>query len=279
MTTVSGSGTNGGSRGTSGAALLTRLIAVIVPAGVVVQVSVNAMSRIADRAALGRPISPAVAWGTELTSGAAILLLLPAIWFAVGRLQPARLGWPLTIAAHVLSSTAFSVIHIGLMTAMRLALWGANYAPGPPLATLVYEYRKDGWTYALIALVFALARWMTSSALQGETVTAEAPRILLVQDGNRRHHVPVDAIDHIEAAGNYVELAADGRRLLHRATLSSIEADLGEAFVRIHRSRLVNRAAIRSIETNPSGDFEVKTVTGAVLKGSRRFRDALPRGG
>lgn len=276
--TVSGLGMSGGSGGPSGAALLLRLIAIIVPVGVVVQVSVNAMSRIADSAALGRPISPAVAWGTELTSGAAILLLLPAIWFAVGRLQPARLGWPLTIAVHVLASVAFSLIHVGLMTAMRLALWGVDYAWDPTLATLVYEYRKDCWTYALIALFFALARWMTSSALKGETVTAEAPRILLVQDGNRRHHVPVDAIDHIEAAGNYVELAADGRRLLHRATLSSIEAELGETFVRIHRSRLVNRAAIRSIETNASGDFEVETATGAVLKGSRRFRDALPHG-
>lgn len=57
-----------------------------------------------------------------------------------------------------------------------------------------------------------------------------------------------------------------------------IEAELGELFVRIHRSRLVNRAAICSIDTNPSGDFEVETAAGAVLKGSRRFRDALPNG-
>lgn len=258
-------------------ALLPRLIAVIVPVGVVLQVSVNAWSRIADSAALGRPISPAIAWGTELTSGAAILLLLPAIWFVVGRLHPARLGWPLTIAWHVLASVAFSIIHVGLMTAMRIALWGADYAMGPTVEVLVYEYRKDGWTYALIALFFALTRWITSSALPGQEATVDAPRILLVQDGTRRHHVPIDTIDHIEAAGNYVEVSADGRRLLHRATLSSIEEELGELFVRIHRSRLVNRAAIRSIKTNPSGDFEVETAVGAVLKGSRRFRDALPQ--
>lgn len=258
-------------------ALLPRLIAVIVPAGVVLQVSVNALTRIADSAALGRPMPPAVAWGTELTSGAAILILLPAIWFLVGRLQPGKIGWPLTIAGHILASIAFSIIHVGLMTAMRLALWGTEYAAGSPLAVLGYEYRKDGWTYALIALFFALTRWITGSLLRGEAVTADAPRTLVLQDGTRSHYVPINAIDHIEAAGNYVELAADGRRLLHRATLASIEADLGADFVRIHRSRLVNRAAIRSIVATPSGDFEVKTSAGAVLKGSRRFRDALPK--
>lgn len=268
-------GTKGGQRGTSGNAFLPRLIVAVVAVGIVAQVSINALSRIADTAALGRPMSPAVAWGTELSSGAAIMMLLPGIWWAVGRLHPHRIGWLRAIAGHVAASLIFSILHVGLMSLMRYALWGGDYAPGPLLETLLYEYRKDSWSYALIALFLALAQGIASNPARETTTVPDAMRMLLIQDGTRRHHVPVDAIDHVEAAGNYVELAAEGRRLLHRATLAAVEAELGDRFVRIHRSRIVNRTAIRRIETNQSGDFVIDTAAGATLKGSRRYRDAL----
>lgn len=76
----------------------------------------------------------------------------------------------------------------------------------------------------------------------------------------------------VEAAGNYVEIAWRDRRLLHRATLSAVEATLAPAFVRIHRGRLVRRAAIRTLETERSGDFTVTLASGATLRGSRRYR-------
>lgn len=101
------------------------------------------------------------------------------------------------------------------------------------------------------------------------------PRFLAVSDGSVTHRVPVDEIEHVAAAGNYVELAANGRVLLHRATLASIESELGPGFVRIHRSRLVRQNAIRRVETNQAGDFEAVLASGARLKGSRRYRAAV----
>jgi DNA-binding LytR/AlgR family response regulator len=62
---------------------------------------------------------------------------------------------------------------------------------------------------------------------------------------------------------------------LHRATLAAVEAELGAGFVRVHRSRLVRRAAIRRIETDRSGDFTMTLASGAVARGSRRFRATL----
>lgn len=270
-------GTKGGPHRTRGRAFLPWLIMTGAAIGVVSQVSVNAVSRIADTAALGHSISPAVVWATELSSGAAIVMLLPAIWWAVERLHPQRLGWPVVIVGHVSASLIFSMLHVGIMSAIRYAIWGGDYTPGTGLETLLYEYRKDCWSYTLIALVLALARWVAFNSMHSTATSPAPPRTLLVQEGTRRHHVPVDAIDHIEAAGNYVELASDGQRLLHRATLAAIEAELGDRFVRIHRSRIVNRAAIRRIETNQSGDFTVETTAGATLKGSRRYREALQK--
>ena len=50
---------------------------------------------------------------------------------------------------------------------------------------------------------------------------------------------------------------------------------LGPGFARIHRGRLVRRAAVRSIETDKSGDFAVTLASGAVVRGSRRYRSEL----
>src|SRR3546814_4351013 len=87
-------------------------------------------------------------------------------------------------------------------------------------------------------------------------------------DGSVTHHLPIDEIEHVAAAGNYVEIAWRGERLLHRATLNAVEAELGPAFARIHRSRLVRRAAVRRVVNHKSGDFEVEMESGAMPIGS-----------
>ncbi len=46
-------------------------------------------------------------------------------------------------------------------------------------------------------------------------------------------------------------------------------------FVRIHRSRLVRRAAVASITATPAGDSEVALASGVTVDGSRRFRGGL----
>jgi DNA-binding LytR/AlgR family response regulator len=58
--------------------------------------------------------------------------------------------------------------------------------------------------------------------------------------------------------------------------LADWEARLAaRGFVRVHRSRLVNRARIASIKPTPSGDVEITLDEGRVLAGSRRYRAAL----
>ncbi|MBA4040737.1 MAG: hypothetical protein C0456_18665, partial [Hyphomonas sp.] len=50
---------------------------------------------------------------------------------------------------------------------------------------------------------------------------------------------------------------------------------LPHGFVRVHRSYLVRRAAIATTETRQSGDFDITLRSGAVISGSRRFRQNL----
>jgi DNA-binding LytR/AlgR family response regulator len=121
--------------------------------------------------------------------------------------------------------------------------------------------------------VAAIAQWAIARAA---TPAAGERRVIEISDGAVRHNVPLDEIESVAAAGNYVEIDWRGRSLLHRATLAGVENDLaGQGFVRIHRSRLVRRAAIRRVETRQSGDFEVELDSGVRLKGSRRYRAGL----
>lgn len=72
---------------------------------------------------------------------------------------------------------------------------------------------------------------------------------VLIRDGARVHVVVADSIDHIEAQDDYVQISADGKRYLKHGSLSELDAQLDPArFVRIHRSWIVNIAAIARIE-------------------------------
>jgi DNA-binding LytR/AlgR family response regulator len=102
-------------------------------------------------------------------------------------------------------------------------------------------------------------------------------RIEVRSDGRTLYLTPTEIL-YAEAAGNYIELhlTTSLKPLLLRGTLSGYEKRLGAyGFVRIHRSRLLNRAHMRSFVATPSGDLRITLADGRELAGSRRFRDQL----
>ena len=79
----------------------------------------------------------------------------------------------------------------------------------------------------------------------------------------------------MSAAGNYVEIEWRARILTPAVDAGSRRGGIGRRFVRIHRGHLVRRKAVRRIEMDKSGDFTVTLVSGATVRGSRRYRDRL----
>jgi len=79
----------------------------------------------------------------------------------------------------------------------------------------------------------------------------------------------------LTSAGNYVEFVLPDAQHLIRGRLGGEEARLKPfGFVRIHRTKLVNRMRVVPIETRANGDFVAKMDTGDAIAGSRRSREA-----
>jgi two-component system LytT family response regulator len=88
--------------------------------------------------------------------------------------------------------------------------------------------------------------------------------------------VPVDRILWIEAANKYVVVHTTDRKHILRQTIQNLEDSLDpKQFVRIHRSTLVRKAAVRGLHPLFHGDYLVKLTNGVELTLSRSFRGSF----
>jgi hypothetical protein len=220
-----------------------------------------------------------VVWAT--TSAIVVIGLAPFIGCAMRRWPPRPNNLPAFALIHFGLTIPFALAHILLIFLMREgAYWavGARYGffDDGIAITLLYEWRKDVLVYAAIAATYWVFQSI-SERLQAASAPPADDRIE-VRDGGTAVFLSPGEITHVEAAGNYVEFHTAAKAHLVRGTLSAWEARLtARGFVRVHRSRLVNRARIAEIKPTPSGDVEIKLDDGRMLAGSRRYRDALSR--
>jgi hypothetical protein len=253
------------------------LFLVIVAAVSLVIALVDTLSVVHDRAKSGRAVAfwEPLVW--ETSSVMVLAALAPLIMALTRRVRPLEAPWLRVIAAHLLAALAFSIVHVTAMGALRWGIYaavGSHYAALSPLGDFPYEFRKDVLVYAAIVAIYAA--WLRLLPMSTASPGRKGPEAIEVRDGARRHFVPLAEVAFIEAAGNYVELHRGQTPILHRAPLAEMERQLqGQGFVRIHRSRLVQRAQISQVESKPSGDYVVRLADGRELAGSRRYRRPL----
>lgn len=83
-------------------------------------------------------------------------------------------------------------------------------------------------------------------------------------------------IDYLESSGNYVLLHLAHGRLMHRATMQQLEDELPKLqFLRIHRSYLVNRFAIRKASYQSNNEYLLTMKNGTQLRSGRNYRGAI----
>lgn len=271
MTTGDDLGTSGWARFVRGPWLAVLIVGVAVA-------FVNATSGIMEGAG-DHWIEPVI-W--EGTSAIAIIGLAPFIGFAMRRWPPRTDNLPAFALIHLGLTIPFALAHVAFIFVVREATYwaaGARYGffDGGVAITLLYEWRKDVLTYAAIGATYWMFDYIAARR-QAAAAPASGDQRIEIRDGGGAVFLAPGEITHVEAAGNYVEFHTPTRTHLVRGTLASWEAQLtARGFTRVHRSRLVNRTRISAIKPTPSGDIEITLDTGAVLSGSRRYRDALER--
>jgi hypothetical protein len=251
---------------------------------------INATSGIMEAQTGGPQTDPRAIWLYEISSVLMVVLLSPGIGWMVWKVPPPEemtvAAWLRFVGFHLAAACVFSLLHIAGMVAIRTAgyaLAGSVYHfdyQGDFLLPSIYEWRKDVLTYAANAVCYWvwgvwLAQQAAQALLAAPRPTAAEPRIE-IRDGARVTLVDPAQIAWIEAAGNYVEIHAGGASHLARGTLAAFEQKLaGRGFVRVHRSRLVNRKRVTAFRPTPSGDLEITMDDGRTIAGSRRYRSGM----
>jgi len=88
--------------------------------------------------------------------------------------------------------------------------------------------------------------------------------------------VDVDAVEWIEADGNYVNIFAEGKKHLLREKMSTLEEQLDPSrFARIHRSTIIRTDRIKTLKPLFNGDYQLTMVNGKEFTLSRTYRERV----
>ncbi len=221
----------------------------------------------------------------EFSSALVSLLLLAVLIRAASRWPLHADTWRQRLAPYLLGAVAWWLLHVSAMVLLRKAVHavlGSHYTFGDWPAQWFYEFFKDIQTYALlVSAVHALA-WF-GRRRQGEATLLAAPDEgppvepvdrpdhFLVRKLGKEFLVATADVEYAQAAGNYVNLRVRGHDYPLRITMAVLEARLDPVlFLRSHRSWLVNRGQLRSIEPLDGGEALLHMADGAKVPCSRR---------
>ena len=160
---------------------------------------------------------------------------------------------------------------VAIEAAKRAAAWPQAVATlaAALIASLLYGYL---FRVSDDALAFEITRRVPVVAATAAIVALIRSGVGHRQSGNELPLLPRQ-IEWVRAAGNYVELRASGRTIVHRSSIRAAEQALaGHGFVRIHRSTLVRRDRIARVRPQ-----DVVLHDGTQLKVGNRFRADLPQ--
>jgi hypothetical protein len=275
---------------------------------------VNAFSVGYDLTRLGRPHRSWEPFVWEASSGTVIIALLwlprHATKLSAGfASHPVRSGLSLIGLA-----LAFSALHICGMVLLRdlvYAAAGAAYSFNWSVGVVLYELRKDLFSFSTIVLTFWLAErafrrpgpialmpvgrsdagadgsppYPPPQAGEGISIYPSplegseggAGSRLWLRDGRSSILVEAGDILYVASAGNYAEyVMATGQRHLIRTTLQAEAVRLSRlGIARVHRTRLVNVKRVVAVIWRPSGDFDLRLDNGETLAGSRRYKASV----
>jgi len=150
---------------------------------------------------------------------------------------------------------------------------------------LGYDFREmplrnllqDGLYFVLLYVVWSLLYLQLSGkSLVAAPVAPTAYEAINVTKGNQVFRLDLVNITCIKASGDYVEICTANESYLKQGTISSYEEALRAGpFARIHRSVIVNRDKIASVEGPSKGQYLIALQDGQELRSSRKYQQVV----
>ena len=145
---------------------------------------------------------------------------------------------------------------------------------------LLKPFSKERFEKAIIKYKETSNSPATQKVLETAAQSALQQNRVVVKDGNKIKIIPVNKIQYLEAADDYVKIFTADGFFLKKRTMAFFENSLGmHHFVRVHRSYIVNTALITRIDAYEKDSHQVLLSTGAKLPVSKtgygKLKDAL----
>ena len=119
----------------------------------------------------------------------------------------------------------------------------------------VESYEYDVQDYLLKPISFerflrSVTKIETDKKDSSENDSVSQPEYIYVKDGYENIRVSVDDILYLEKDGNYITYHIPEHKLLSRQTIQQALEGLGENFIQIHKSYIINLKKIESFSTS-----------------------------
>jgi|tagenome__1003787_1003787.scaffolds.fasta_scaffold20942600_2 LytTr DNA-binding domain len=228
------------------------------------------------------------------------IISLPVLWRLGERFPLTRENWIRPLAIHLLAAVLVGALLVPFRIALDL-LPGVGMLPREALFTY-YAATLPARSVILYAVFLAAsqAALFYGDSLRHAKLAADlrdkvAELIENASGKDRAFHesftlresgrifaLPVEQIDWIEAAGNYVSLHVNGRTHLLRETMNAIESKLDpERFVRVQRSAIVQVDRVQELRIIGGGRLAVVLRPGAEIvlgrAGKQKLESLIPQ--
>jgi two-component system LytT family response regulator len=109
-----------------------------------------------------------------------------------------------------------------------------------------------------------------------KAIEPKHPDVIPIRQGRETVRVPVESIQWIDAAGDYMCVHASGTTYILRGTMKELEELLDpKLFQRVHRSTIVNLRLVKTLRAHMNGEYFLTLEGGHELKLSRTYRDKV----
>ena len=214
-------------------------------------------------------------------------VLTPLVIRLTSRFPFAKNGFFRAFAVHIPAAVGFSLVQLGLYSAVASLLSGSgiNGFAGLYKELIPEEFHQSVLVYSLIVAIYSGRHLLFRSDRLEKTPVQSEPQKDLASPYLSRVSIKVngrivllntDDIAWIASEGNYVSLHSRGKSYLLRETMNGMEEKLDPtAFVRLRRSTIVRIDQIQELHPASQGEFEVVLKDGTTLSSSRRYRKNL----